>query len=127
VLFRSVPDCAILHDTSPHEVEPCGKRRKVQTASAVLAYSRMLFFQMYPSFQRFDCKVFLTEALRYFNGAPQRAMIDNTHVVMLRATGREMVPVPEMAAFAERFGFRFVAHERGHANLSAPGGEAVLV
>src|SRR5271169_5101612 len=60
------------------------QRRKVQTASAVLAYSRMLFFQMYPSFQRFDCKVFLTEALRYFHGAPQRAMIDNTHVVVLR-------------------------------------------
>jgi len=30
-----------------------------------------------------------------------------------------MVPVPEMDAFAERFGFRFVAHELGHANRSA--------
>ena len=29
-----------------------------------------------------------------------RVMIDNTHVVVLRGTGREMVPVPEMAAFA---------------------------
>jgi len=46
-------------------------------------------------------------------------MIDNTHVVVLRGTGREMVPVPEMAAFAERFGFQFVAHELGHANRSA--------
>jgi len=46
-------------------------------------------------------------------------MIDNTHVVVLRGTGREMIPVPEMAAFAERFGFRFIAHERGHANRSA--------
>ena len=45
-------------------------------------------------------------------------MIDNSHVVVLRGTGREMVPVPEMAAFAERFGFRFVAHERGDANRS---------
>jgi hypothetical protein len=25
----------------------------------------MLFFQCYPTFQRFDCKVFLTDALRY--------------------------------------------------------------
>ena len=25
-----------------------------------------VFFQCYPTFQRFDCKVFLTEALRYF-------------------------------------------------------------
>ena len=41
-------------------------------------------------------------------------MIDNTHVVVLRGTGRDMVPVPEMAAFAERFGFRFVAHQVAH-------------
>ena len=58
------------HDTSPHEVELAGRKRKVQTASAVLCYSRMLFFQCYPTFQRFDCKVFLTEALRYLGGAP---------------------------------------------------------
>jgi transposase len=107
------------HDTSPHEVQVAGKRRRAQTASAVLCYSHLLFFQLYPTFQRFDCKVFLTEALRYFRGAPQRVMIDNTHVVVLRGTGREMVPVAEMAAFAERFGFRFVAHERGDANRSA--------
>jgi hypothetical protein len=43
------------HDTSPHELELAGKKRKVQTASAVLCYSRMLFFQCYPTFQRFDC------------------------------------------------------------------------
>jgi len=107
------------HDTSPHEVELAGKKRKVQTASAVLCYSRMLFFQCYPTFQRFDCKVFLADALRYFSGATERFMIDNTHVVVLRGTGREMVPVPEMAGFAERFGFHFVAHEVGHANRSA--------
>jgi hypothetical protein len=107
------------HDTSPHELELGGKKRKVQTASAVLCYSRMLFFQCYPAFQRFDCKVFLTDALRYFCGSPARVMIDNTHVVVLRGTGREMVPAPEMAAFGERFGFRFAAHEVGDANRSA--------
>jgi hypothetical protein len=46
-------------------------------------------------------------------------MIDNTHVVVLRGTGREMVPVPEMEAFSERFGFRFAAHEIGDVNRSA--------
>jgi hypothetical protein len=30
-----------------------------------------------------------------------------------------MVPVPEMAAFAERFGFQFIAHAIGNANRSA--------
>jgi transposase len=29
-----------------------------------------------------------------------------------------MIPVPEMAAFAERFGFTFVAHAVGDANRS---------
>jgi len=117
--YDFAPGEELQHDTSPHEVQLGGKKRKVQTASAVLCYSRMLFFQLYPTFQRFDCKVFLTEALRYFGGAPaQRVMIDNTHVVVLRGTGRQMVPVAEMAAFAERFGFRFQAHERGDANRS---------
>jgi hypothetical protein len=113
------PGEELQHDTSPHEIELAGKKRKVQTASAVLCYSRMLFFQCYPTFQRFDCKVFLTEALRYFSGTTKRVMIDNTHVVVLRGSGRDMVPVPEMAAFGERFGFEFVAHAIGNANRSA--------
>jgi hypothetical protein len=113
------PGQEMQHDTSPHEAQLASQKRKVQTASAVLCYSRMLFFQCYPTFQRFDCKVFLTEALRYFSGAAERVMIDNTHVVVLRGTGREMVPVPEMAAFGERFGFQFVAHAVGDANRSA--------
>jgi len=117
--YHFEPGEEMQHDTSPHEVELGGQKRKVQTASAVLCYSRMLFFQCYPSFQRFDCKVFLTDALRYFSGAPARVMIDNTHVVVLRGTGRQMIPVPEMAALAERFGFHFVAHEIGDANRSA--------
>jgi len=116
--YHFQPGEEVQHDTSPHELELAGKKRKVQTASAVLCYSRLLFFQCYPSFQRFDCKVFLTAALRYFAGAPAHVMIDNTHVVVLRGTGREMLPVPEMAAFAERFGFHFVAHEIGDANRS---------
>jgi transposase len=116
--YDFAPGEEMQHDTSPHEAELAGKKRKVQTASAVLCYSRMLFFQCYPTFQRFDCKVFLTDALRYFSGAAKRVMIDNTHVVVLRGSGREMVPVPEMAAFGERFGFEFVAHAIGNANRS---------
>jgi transposase len=116
--YEFAPGEEMQHDTSPHAVELAGKRRKVQTASAVLCYSRMLFFQCYPTFQRFDCKVFLTEALRYMGGAAARVMIDNTHVVVLRGSGRDMVPVPEMAAFGERFGFEFVAHAIGNANRS---------
>jgi len=117
--YRFDPGVEMQHDTSPHDVEVGGRKYKAQTASAVLCYSHMLFFQIQPTFQRFDCKVFLTEALRYMGGSPKRVMIDNTHVVVLRGTGREMIAVPEMEAFGERFGFRFVAHERGDANRSA--------
>lgn len=117
--YHFEPGVELQHDTSPHEVEVGGKKYKAQTASAVLCYSRLLFFQINPTFQRFDCKVFLTDALRYIGGVPKRVMIDNTHVVVLRGTGREMIPVPEMEAFAERFGFNFIAHERGDANRSA--------
>jgi hypothetical protein len=117
--YHFAPGVEMQHDTSPHEVEVGGRKYKAQTASTVLCYSHMLFFQINPTFQRFDCKVFLTDALRYMGGAVERIMIDNTHVVVLRGTGREMIPVPEMEAFAERLGFRFVAHERGDANRSA--------
>src|SRR5207247_10325239 len=82
-------------------------------------YSVIVFCQCSPTVHRFDCKVFLTEALRYFAGATERVMIDNTHVVVLRGTGAAMIPVPEMETFGERFGFRFAAHERGDANRSA--------
>jgi transposase len=117
--YHFEPGVEMQHDTSPHTVEVSGRKYKAQTASGVLCYSRMLFFQINPTFQRFDCKVFLNDALRYTGGVPERVMIDNTHVVVLRGTGREMIPVPEMEAFAERLGFRFVAHQIGDANRSA--------
>ena len=114
--YHFEPGVEMQHDTSPHDVIVDGRKYKAQTASAVLCYSRLLYFEIWPRFQRFDCKAFLTEALRYMGGAPKRTMIDNTHVVVLRGSGKQMEPVPEMAAFAERMGFRFVAHEIGDAD-----------
>ena len=51
--YHFEPGEEMQHDTSPHEVQLGGKKRKVQTASAVLCYSRMLFFQCYPTFAAF--------------------------------------------------------------------------
>jgi transposase len=112
------PGQEMQHDTSPHQAEIGGKVRKIQTASAVLCYSHMLFFQGYPRFRRFECKLFLTEALCYFQGAPGEAMVDNTHVIILRGTGEDMIPTAEMEAFAERYGMVFRAHAVGDANRS---------
>ena len=107
------------HDTSPHRVRIGDKVLLIQDASLVLCHSRMLFHQYYPTFNRFWCKVFLTEALQVFGGACSRCMIDNTHVVVQQGTGAAMIAVPEMMAFSERFGFVFRAHEKGDANRSA--------
>jgi hypothetical protein len=45
--------------------------------------------------------------------------VDNTNLVVMHGTGANAVMAPEMAAFAERFGFVFVAHAIGDANRSA--------
>ena len=86
--YHFEPGVEMQHDTSPHSVEVGGRKYKAQTASGVLCYSRMLFFQINPTFNRFDCKLFLTDALREVPSGPggvvERVMIDNTHVVVLR-------------------------------------------
>lgn len=105
-------------DTSPHLVELGGKPRKLQCASLTLCYSRMLFAQSYPTFNRFYAKVFLVDALTFFGGAAGRCVIDNSSVVIAQGRGRNAVPAPEMVALAERFGFTFLAHELGDKNRS---------
>ena len=117
--YHFSPGEEMQHDTSPHQAWIGGRQRRVETASLVLCYSRMLFFRFSATFRRFDCKTFLTEAFGYMNGACGRCVIDNTHVVVLRGTGKDMVPVPEMEAFASRYRFTFMAHEKGDANRSA--------
>lgn len=106
------------HDTSPHHLELGGRRRQVQTASLVLGYSRIRFMQSYPTWNRFWCKVFLTDALVFLGGAALRCMVDNSSVVIARGTGKNATIAPEMEAFGQRFGFAFVAHEIGDANRS---------
>ena len=117
--YHFAPGEEIQHDTSPHDVVIGGREQRVQCASAVLCFSRMLYAQVYPTFNRFYCKVFLTEAFERFGGAAGQVMIDNTHVIIAHGTGACAVPAPEMAAFAERFDTAFVAHEVGDANRSA--------
>lgn len=108
------------HDTSPHRVLVGGKSLLLQCAAIVLCFSRMLFAQVYPTFNRFYCKVFLTEAIsRFFKGAAKRCMVDNTSVVIVSGTGKNAMAAPEMKAFADRFGFFFEAHDKGDANRSA--------
>ena len=113
------PGGEMQHDTSPHFAHIGGRDRPVQIAGLALAYSRLAYVQLYPQFTRFECKLFLDDALDYVGGVCPICMTDNTSVIVLRGTGADMVPVPEMASFAEARGFAFRAHEKGDANRSA--------
>jgi transposase len=117
--YTFLPGEEMQHDTSPHDVVIGGKRRRVQCASLVLCYSRMIFAMVFPTWTRFWVKVFLTEALRFFEGAAGRCMLDNASVVVAGGNGKNAVMAPEMVAFGKRFGTVFTAHELGDANRSA--------
>lgn len=106
------------HDTSPYTILVGGKKVHRDAASLVLGYSRMIYVQFYATFDRFHCKTFLTQAFQYFGGTCRRCMIDNTHVIILCGTGKSAQAAPEIESFEERFGFRFEAHELGHADRS---------
>jgi len=106
------------HDTSPYAIEIGGRRVKRQCASLVLGYSRRLFIRFYEKFDRFHCKLFLTEAFVANGGTCRRCVIDNTHVVIACGTGGNAQVSSEMEAFEKRFGFRFLAHELGDADRS---------
>lgn len=116
--IATAPGVEMQHDTSPHTVVIGGKKVKRQCASLVLGYSRMLYMQFYPRFQRFHMKIFLTDAFRYFGGCCGRCVIDNTSIAIACGTGRLAEIAPEVEAFEKRFGFKFLAHELGHKERS---------
>lgn len=116
--YHFAPGSEMQHDTSPHKVIVGGRQRTVQCASLVLCYSRMLYSQVYERWSRFECRLFLTEALQFFGGSAQQCMIDNSSVVISRGSGATAQVAPQMEALSERFGFRFIAHAVGDANRS---------
>ncbi len=115
-IYTFAPGEEMQHDTSPHRLTLGEKRLTAQCASLVLAYSRMLFIRYYPAFTRFEAKVFLTEALRFFDGACPRCTIDNTSVLVAGGSGPDALIAPEMVAFGELFGVQFIPHAVGHAD-----------
>jgi hypothetical protein len=107
------------HDTSPHRLTLAGKTLTAQCAALVLAYSRMLFIQYYPSFGRFEAKCFLAEALRFMDGACARCIIDNSSVIVAAGSGPNALIAPEMAAFGRIYSFEFRAHRIGDPDRKA--------
>lgn len=118
VVIRTDPSCEMQTDTSPYTIEIGGKKVKRHCASLVFGYSRMLYMAFFPKFDRFHCKIFLTDAFSYMGGVCRRCVIDNSSVILACGAGQSAQVAPEMEAFEKRFGFRFLAHELGHANRS---------
>ena len=115
-IYTFGPGEEMQHDTSPHRFKLGGKLITAQCASLILAYCRMLFFQYYPAFTRFEAKTFLTDALRFFDGVCPRCIVDNTHVVVASGSGPDAIIAPEMVAFGALFRVTFVPHAIKHSD-----------
>jgi transposase len=117
--YHFKPGQEMQHDTSPHQVTIDGKKVSTQCASLTLAFSRKLFIQYYPCFTRFECKVFLSKAFDFMDGACSRCIVDNTSVIVAAGTGPDALIAPEMKYFADMYQTGFEAHAVGDANRSA--------
>jgi transposase len=113
------PGGEMQHDTSPYRVKISGATLGVQGSLLYYRYSKQYFLKFYRSFNRFRMKCFFHEALTHFGYAAPVCIIDNTHLAVLRGTGKNAVMVAEMSEFARRYGFQFEAHEKGHADRKA--------
>jgi len=110
------PGVEMQHDTSPYTLDLGGRKTSLQCASLILGYSRMLYVQFHLRFQRFDMKIFLTDAFQYFGGTCRRCVIDNTSIAIACGSGSRAQMASEVEAFEERFSFRFLAHEIMHSD-----------
>jgi len=113
------PGAEMQHDTSVYKVKLAGHPTRVIASLLYLRYSKRRYLKFYRVFNRFAMKCFLHEALLFWGYAAKQCIIDNTNLARLRGSGKQAVIVPEMASFAERYGFTFLCHAIGHANRKA--------
>jgi transposase len=113
------PGAEMQHDTTVYRVKLGSQWAKLVASLLYLRYSKRRYLKFYRVFHRFAMKCFLHEALMYWEHSAPWCIIDNTNLARLRGTGRRAVMVPEMEAFARRYGFQFMCHEIGHANRKA--------
>lgn len=107
------------HDTSSYEIMINGKRTRVIASLLYFRYSKCRYLKFYLSFNRFKMKCFLHEGLTFYGYSAPECIIDNTNLARLYGTGKDAVIVPEMALFAKSYSYKFVCHEKGHANRKA--------
>jgi len=113
------PGAEFQHDTSVYQVKLGDKPSRLVASLLYLRYSKRRYLKFYRAFNRFKMKCFFHEALMFWGYAAAQCIIDNTNLARLRGTGSNAVMVPEMEAFGKQYGFRFLCHEKGHANRKA--------
>jgi hypothetical protein len=113
------PGAEMQHDTTPYRVLLGDQPTRVVASLLYLRYSKRRYLKFYRVFNRFAMKCFLHEALLFWHYAAKRCIIDNTNLARLRGSGKRAVIVPEMATFAERYGFEFLCHALRHPNRKA--------
>lgn len=107
------------HDTTLYTVKLADRRVRLVASLLYLRYSKRRYLKLYRSFNRFRMKCFLHEALMFWGYSADTCVIDNTNLARLRGIGANAVMVAEMAHFARQYGFKFLCHEKGHANRKA--------
>jgi hypothetical protein len=113
------PGAEMQHDTTRYSIQLGGARVMLVASCLYLRYSKRRYVRFYRTFNRFHMKCFLHEALMFWRHAAPVCIIDNTNLARLRGTGKDAVMAPEMEAFAQQYGFRFVCHEKNHPNRKA--------
>jgi transposase len=113
------PGVEMQHDTTIYQVTLGDQPTRVIASLLYLRYSKRRYLKFYRLFNRFAMKCFLHEALLFWGCAAKQCIIDNTNLARLRGSGKQAVIVPEMASFAQRYGFQFVCHAIRHPNRKA--------
>jgi hypothetical protein len=113
------PGAEMQHDTTVYRLMLSGQTTRLVASLLYLRYSKRRYLKFYRVFDRFVMKCFLHEALAFWGYSAKQCIIDNTNLARLRGSGKRALIVPEMASFAQRYGFRFVCHELDHANRKA--------
>jgi transposase len=113
------PGAEFQHDTSKYAIRLSGIVTWLIASLMYLRYSKRRYLKFYRTFNRFMMKCFLHEGLMHWGYAAPECIIDNTNLARLRGTGKNAVMAPEMIAFGEQRRFKFVCHEKGHANRKA--------
>jgi hypothetical protein len=117
--FEDVPGEEMQHDTTVYSLNIGGVKRSVICSGIYLRYSKMRYIRFYSRFNRFTMKCFIDEALRFWGYCARICVIDNTNLAILYGSGSSAVMHPEMAAFADNYGFTWKAHAINHPNRKA--------